>query len=383
MPDRLYLDHNATSPLRPAVREAMVAVMDGARNPSSTHAEGRAGKKILEDARATLSDVLRAPKEGIVFTAGGTEAINMALSGLVRGPARIRRLIVSSVEHDAVTATARALKEEIGIKVERLPVTGDGVLDLQAAERRLADYDVETEGPFLVAVMLANNETGVIQPVGELGPMIWPKGGHLFVDAVQGFGKLAIDFGALGADLLAIGAHKVGGPTGAGALVLKPGIGLPPLLHGGGQELSRRAGTENLVAIAGLAKAAELARPDEYARLAVIRDRIEGGLPERVTVWGRAAPRLPNTSCFSAPGFASETQVMAMDLGGIAVSAGSACSSGKVRKSGVVEAMGGTAAESGTTLRVSLGWTNDEKDADRFLEVWNREYGRITGRTAA
>lgn len=383
MPERLYLDHNATSPLRPDVRDAMLAAMEGAHNPSSTHAEGRAAKKILEDARGVIAETVNAPKEGVIFTSGGTEAVNMALYGLVNGPAKVRRLFISAIEHDAVKAAARGLAETAGVTVEEVPVTREGVIDLEQLKGRLETYDPEAEGPFMLACMLANNETGVIQPVGKLGPMVWPKGGYVFVDAVQGFGKLTVDFAMAGADLMALGAHKVGGPVGVGALLVKPGLALAPLLRGGGQELNRRAGTENIAAIAGFAKAAELARPEAYEELTMIRDRIEQGLPQSVTIWGQGAHRLPNTLCFSAPGFKSETQVMVMDLAGAAVSAGSACSSGKVRKSGVLEAMGANEDEASTALRVSLGWTNEEADAEHFLRLWTKEFERIARRPAA
>ncbi|WP_370338822.1 cysteine desulfurase family protein [Parvularcula marina] len=383
MPDRLYLDHNATSPLRPGVRDALIAVMKGAHNPSSTHSEGRAAKKILEDARGVIAETVRAPKEGVIFTGGGTEAINMALHGAVHGPMKVRRLMVSAIEHDAVKAAAEGLADTAGVTVETVPVTRDGVIDLEWLADRLAGYDQVTEGAFLLAVMLANNETGVIQPVGKLGPLAWPKGGHVFVDAVQGFGKLPLDFGQMGVDMMSLGAHKVGGPAGVGALVIKPGLALAPYLRGGGQELSRRAGTENLIAIAGFSHAAKLARPEEYAELAMIRDRIESGLPDGVIIWGQNAPRLPNTSCFSAPGFRSETQVMVMDLGGIAISAGSACSSGKVRQSGVLGAMGASEEEANSAIRVSLGWTSTMADADMFLRLWKNEFQRIAERNVA
>ncbi|WOI54611.1 cysteine desulfurase family protein [Parvularcula sp. LCG005] len=382
MPERLYLDHNATSPLRPKVRDAMLAALDGAHNPSSVHAEGRAAKRLLEDARATLSEVLNTPKEGVIFTSGGTEADNLALTGMVRGPARIRRLMISGVEHDAVKATAKALSEQ-GVTVETVPVTRSGVVDVDWLDRRLSGYDVETEGNFLLCVMLANNETGVIQPVEKLGPMVWPRGGYLFVDAVQGFGKLDVDFTAMGADLMAIGAHKVGGPVGVGALIVKTGLAFEPLLRGGGQELYRRAGTENIAAVSGFAACARDASPTDYKALAVMRDEIAASLPPGIVVWGKEASRLGNTLCFSAPGFASETQVMVMDLNGIAVSAGSACSSGKVRSSGVLQAMGANASEAGCALRISLGWNTPADAPSRFVGAWTKEQNRIAANSAA
>lgn len=383
MPDRLYLDHNATSPLRPAVRDAMMAAIDGAHNPSSVHTEGRAAKSLLEKARGTLSAALSVPVEGIVLTASGTEADNLALHGLVHGTAKVRRLFVAATEHDAMIAAAAGLAETAGVAVETLPVTQDGIIDLVWLEQRLASYDPDTDGPFAVVAMLANNETGVINPVASFGPLVWPKGGYVVVDAVQGFGKLPVDFSASGADLMTIGAHKVGGPVGVGALLLKPGIGLAPHLRGGGQESFRRAGTENIPAIIGLAETAVAARTDQYAALAKIRDAMEAGLPSEVTIWGQGADRLPNTLCFSAPGFAAETQVMVLDLGGIAISSGSACSSGKVRRSHVLAAMGASERDASSAIRVSLGWDTPADAAERFLSVWKREYQRIASRSAA
>ena len=382
MPDRLYLDHNATSPLRPVVRDAMLEAMEGAHNPSSVHAEGRAAKARLELARSVLSDVLSAPKEGIVFTASGTEADNAALYGMVHGPAAVRRLFISAIEHDAVHAAAEALGAT-GIAIESIPVTPNGVIDLAWLEERMSAYDVTVDGPFLVCVMLANNETGVIQPIEALGPLVWPKGGYVFVDAIQGFGKCDIDFTASGADLMATGAHKVGGPVGVGALLTKPGIAIAPLLRGGGQELNRRAGTENLPAIVGFAKTAEEARATDYAGLKPLRDEIASGLPKGTMIWGESAARLPNTISFSAPGFAAETQVMVMDLGGVAISSGSACSSGKVRKSHVLAAMGADENQASTAIRVSLGWDTPADAAQRFLSVWTKEFDRIAQRAVA
>lgn len=382
MPDRLYLDHNATSPLRPEVRDAMLEAMDGAHNPSSVHQEGRAAKALLEKARNTVSQVLSVPKEGIIFTSGGTEADNLALSGMVHGPKQLKRFFISAIEHDAVTKMAQALSER-GVAVETIPVDVKGVIKLDWLEQRLAEYDPDTDGAFLVCVMLANNETGVIQPVQQLGSHVWPKGGFVFVDAVQGVGKLAIDFDAIGADLMSIGAHKIGGPVGVGALVMKPGIPLAPLQLGGGQETYRRAGTENIASIIGLVKTLEVASPTEYADLAAIRDEIEQGLPQSIKIWGRDAKRLPNTSNFSAPGFKSETQVMVMDLAGIAISSGSACSSGKVRKSAVLTAMGATEEEANSAIRISLGWNTPADSAQRFLSAWQKEFDRISSRNAA
>ncbi|MEM9422851.1 MAG: cysteine desulfurase family protein [Pseudomonadota bacterium] len=382
MRDRFYLDHNATSPLRPVVRQAMLSAMDGAHNPSSIHREGRAAKHLLEDARSILASRLSVPKEGVIFTAGGTEANNLALYGLVRGPSAVRHLFIGATEHDAMSATALALVSE-GVTVETVPVTTAGVLDIDWLAERLATYDAAEHGAFAVVAMLANNETGVIHPISKLGPIVWPKGGFVVVDAVQGLGKLPINFDNLGADLLTIGAHKVGGPVGVGALLMKPGISLAPHLTGGGQEQYRRAGTENIPGIIGLAKVVEIVDPSEYSALAALRDELEAALPETVSIWGKDAPRLPNTSCFSAPQFAAETQTMVMDLAGFAISAGSACSSGKVRRSGVVKAMGGSDEAASSAIRVSLGWDTKPEAITGFLTAWIKEFDRIRARSAA
>ncbi|MEM9988012.1 MAG: cysteine desulfurase family protein [Pseudomonadota bacterium] len=382
MPDRLYLDHNATSPLRPQVRDAMLDVMEGAHNPSSVHGEGRAAKHLLETSRQTFADAVGAPKEGVIFTSGGTEADNLALNGMVHGPSNIRHLMVSAIEHDAVRVPVEALQAQ-GVTREVVPVTSDGIIDIAWLEERLSTYDVSTEGAFLLCVMLANNETGVIQPIDQLGPMVWPKGGYLFVDAVQGFGKLPLDFNQSGSDLMALGAHKVGGPIGVGALLTKPGLPITPQLRGGGQELYRRAGTENLPAIVGFAKTAEVAQPEDYAALADWRDALEVGLPPDVTIWAKDAPRLGNTSCFSAPGFSAETQVMVMDLAGMAVSAGSACSSGKVRQSTVLQAMGASEEDAKSAIRISFGWDTPKEASAKFLQSWTKEFERIAAQNAA
>lgn len=382
MAKRLYLDHNATSPMRPEVRDLMVAAMAGPHNASSVHSEGRKAKAMLERARKDMADRLHAPLEGVVFTGSGTEADNLAVQGLVHGPAKVRTLFISAMEHDAIKAAATSLART-GVRVETLPVTGDGIIDLAWLEERLHAFDPDTDGSFAVYAMLANNETGVINPVGEIGPLVWPRGGYVVVDAVQGIGKLPLDFDGSGADVMTIAAHKIGGPVGVGALLMKPGLGLEPLLRGGGQEKNRRAGTENIPAILGFAKTIALADPSDYASLSELRDAIEAGLPAGVRIWGQGADRLPNTLCFSAPGFSSETQVMVMDLAGFAVSAGSACSSGKVKPSSTLSAMGASEAEAKSAVRVSLGWDTPQHAAKEFLACWCTEYNRIKEKDCA
>ncbi|MEM9839004.1 MAG: cysteine desulfurase family protein [Pseudomonadota bacterium] len=378
MTDRLYLDHNATSPLRPVCREAMLDAMSAPRNGSSVHAEGRAAKQIVERARKALAASISAPPQSVVFCSGGTEADHTGVLGIVRGGPKVRRIFVSAVEHPAVIAAA----QQADVPVETVPVTTEGLLDLAWLEDRLHTYDAEIEGPFLLCVMLANNETGVVQPVAEAAAMARRAGGYTLVDAVQALFKVDIDFSTLGADMLVVSAHKAGGPVGIGALVATPGVGFAPLLGGGGQEENRRAGTHNIAAIAGFGALAKEASVSDYTRLEAIRTQIEAGFPEGVSVHGQSASRLPNTTALSAPGFGSEAQVMAMDLAGIAVSAGAACSSGKVKRSSVLTAMGADDDHAASMLRVSLGWDTPGNACERFLAAWNSAYERILSRAA-
>ncbi|NNU17676.1 cysteine desulfurase [Parvularcula sp. ZS-1/3] len=375
---RLYLDHNATSPLRPQCRDAMLDAMSAPRNASSVHAEGRAAKQLVERARKSLSDAISCPPTSVVFTSGGTESDHTGILGFTRGGPKVERIFLSATEHPAVPAAAA----KSGLPVEIVPVLSDGTLDLCWLDQRLSNYDPQTEGAFLLCVMLANNETGVIHPVKEAAAIARKAGGYTMVDAVQALFKVPLDFSTLGADMLCLSAHKAGGPVGVGALVVTPGLGFEPLLGGGGQEENRRAGTHNIPAIVGFGALAEVAKPSEYEALAAIRDQIEAGLPDGATVHGASAARLPNTTCLTAPGFKSETQVMSMDLGGIAVSAGSACSSGKMKKSSVLGAMGVPEDETATSLRISLGWDTPPDAAERVLATWIPEYKRISSRAA-
>jgi cysteine desulfurase len=375
---RLYLDHNATSPLRPECRDAMLEAMEAPRNASSVHAEGRAAKQIVETARRRLADAVSCPPASVVFTSGGTESDHTGILGFARGGPKVARLFLAATEHPAVPAAA----QKAGLPTEIVPVLEDGTLDLTWLEERLAGYDAGADGPFLLCVMFANNETGVIHPVREAAAIARRAGGYTLVDAVQALFKVDIDFSTLGADMLALSAHKAGGPVGVGALVVTPGLGFEPLLGGGGQEENRRAGTHNVPAIAGFGRLAEVAGPSEYERLVPIRDAIEAGLPEGVRVHGQTAPRLPNTTSLTAPGFRSETQLMSLDLAGIAVSAGSACSSGKIKRSSVLTAMGLPEAEAQTALRISLGWDTPADAAGRFAGAYRSEYQRISSRAA-
>jgi cysteine desulfurase len=367
-----YLDYNATAPIRPEALAVATEAMRAGGNPSSVHAAGRAARSVIETAREQVAALIGAPASTVVFTSGGTEANALAVESAVA--AGSRRLLIGAIEHDCVRATAEA-GEAI---VETWPVDADGLADLDWLEARLQAWSPADGRPF-AALMLANNETGVIQPVVEAAALMRAADGWLHVDAVQAAGKIAVDSRALGADTLAIASHKLGGPTGAGALTFGPRAVLSRRLHGGGQERGRRAGTENLAGIAGFGAAAQAALRDlsELGAQVAWRDAVAEKLAAQagVTVFGQNAPRLANTVCFAAPGFSSELQVMALDLEGVMVSAGSACSSGKVKPSPVLLAMGaGTLA--GCAIRVSGGWASTKADWDRFAEVWLAAHAR-------
>ena len=368
---RTYLDYNATAPLRAEAREALVAALD-IGNPSSVHEEGRKARALVETARADVAALVSAPAETVIFTSGGTEACNLAL-GLRQAPAgEIKRLLVSAIEHSAVLAAA----EESVLPVELLPVTADGVVDMAALDAALQD-----ETPALVCVMLANNETGTIQPIAEIAAKTRAHGSLLFCDAVQAAGKMPIDIFALGVDALSLSGHKLGAPMGIGALVTRPAVVVPPQLLGGGQELGRRAGSENISGIAAFAAAAKAAMRDlnDFANLAKLRDDMEAALlavQPQTEIFGKHADRLANTSCFALGGLNSETLVMALDLAGLAVSAGSACSSGKVSRSHVLAAMGAETHISKGVLRVSLGWQSKREDTEKLVDEWSKLAGR-------
>ena len=376
MPDRVYLDWNATTPLRSGARDAMAAAWDFLGNPSSVHAEGRQARKLVEDSRARVAGAVGALPRNVIFTSGGTEANALALtSGLRRGsglPAD--RLVVSAIEHASVLAGGRFAPTAIAT----VGVTRSGLLDLDRLRAMLAN-----EPPALVSVMLANNETGAVQPVAEAGEIVHAAGGLLHVDAIQAFGKVSFNINEINADLVTLSAHKIGGPKGVGAVVLAEGVlGFEPLLRGGGQELGRRAGTENVAGIAGFGaavKAAMEGRDSDAVRLESLRNRLENGLRATpgVVVFADSVPRLPNTTLFTVPGLKAETAVIGFDLAGIAVSSGSACSSGKVQPSHVLEAMGFGPELAQGAVRLSLGWSTSEADIDRCLEAWRKLEGTL------
>lgn len=359
---RSYLDHNATSTLRPEAKVAMVRAMDCTGNSSSVHGEGRAARKVLDDAREQVARAIGVIAPMVVFTSGGSEANNMALKG-----APVERIIVSAVEHPAVLQAATATGRPVGI----IPVDADGVIELGALEELL-------HGPkALVSVMAANNETGVVQPVADVVRLAQAHGALVHSDAVQVLGKLPLNFGLLSVDFLTLSAHKNGGPVGIGALVVRDGVPVEPLIHGGGQELRRRAGTENLVTIAGFGAVAQ-----SKVNVKALRDRLEAELDGAV-IYGSGVERLPNTTCFAFPGMKAEMLLMAFDLEGVAVSSGSACSSGKVTKSHVLAAMGVKPEISEAAIRVSLGWDTTENDIEHFIAAWRKIRDRHKARAAA
>ncbi|MFB6416841.1 MULTISPECIES: cysteine desulfurase family protein [Bradyrhizobium] len=371
MPTRVYLDWNATTPLRPEARAAMVAAFDLLGNPSSVHAEGREARRLVEEARAELAAAVGALPRNVVFTSAGTEANALALSLGLRGPAGgpVERLLVSAGEHASVLAGGRFPGATIGL----IKVTRSGVVDLEHLKAQLNDGP-----PALVSVMAANNETGALQPIAEAARIVHEAGGLLHVDAIQALGKIPFDIRAVGADLATFSAHKIGGPKGIGALVVAEGIvGLEPVLRGGGQELNRRAGTENVAGIAGFGaavKASLQALREDAEQMATLRIRLENGIRgiAAATIFSDDVERLPNTVLFTAPGLKAETAVIGFDLEGVAVSSGSACSSGKVQPSHVLSAMGYDPVVAQGAVRLSLGWSTEPDDINRALEAWRK-----------
>ncbi len=361
-----YLDWNATAPLRPEAASAIADALALGGNPSSVHRRGRAARQLVERSREQVAARVGGSPEGVIFTSGGTEANHLALLGSGRA-----RVLVSAVEHSSVL---QAVPD-----AERIPVDGDGTVD-PAALAALLDGD---RRPALVSIMLANNETGVLQPAAELAAIAHARGALFHCDAVQALGKIPVSIAELGADFVTLSAHKIGGPTGIGALVVTGGAEIAPLLRGGGQERNRRAGTENLAGIAGFAAAARACDPAEYERVRALRDRLESALPADAVVIASQTLRLPNTSAIAMPGVPAETQIIALDLDGVMVSAGAACSSGKVGPSHVLAAMGVAPELANCTIRVSLGWSTTEADIAHFIDSWTALYRRTRARRAA
>ncbi|WP_337266770.1 cysteine desulfurase family protein [Oryzifoliimicrobium ureilyticus] len=376
---RVYLDWNATSPLHPRARDATTRALDLIGNPNSVHGEGRAARAIVEAARRQVAALVGAQPANIVFTASATEAANMVLTPdfrMGRKTLAIGHLYFSAIEHPAVREGGQFSPQQM----TEIPVTSKGVVDLDGLARLLSSHDRSLGLP-MVAIMAANNETGIVQPVKEAAALVKLHGGLMVVDAVQAAGRLVVDIEDLAVDFLIISAHKIGGPKGAGALVSRGEILMPkPLIHGGGQEKGHRSGTENVAALAGFGAAAEAAREEMSKaghRLHELRARLEDGMRRAapdVIIHGEDTERLPNTTFFSLPGLKSETGQIAFDLEGISVSAGSACSSGKVGESHVLSAMGCDARLG--ALRISLGFSTDAEHIDAALAAFAKIAGR-------
>ena len=365
-----YLDWNATAPLRSEAAAAVTASLARCGNPSSVHRWGRAARQMVERAREAVAALVGGDPDGVVFVSGGTEANHLALFG-----SRRERVLISAIEHSSVLQAVPA--------AECIAVDANGIVDLARLEEQLA----ADPRPALVSVMLANNETGVIEPVAEIAAITHRHGALFHCYAVQAAGKIPVDVASIGADLVSLSAHKLGGPPGTGALIVRGMTELAPTIRGGGQERGRRAGSENLLGIAGFAAAASAAMDSlaDYGRVRQLRDSLEASLvaaaPDAIVI-GAAAPRLPNTSAIALPGVAAETQVIALDLDGVMVSAGAACSSGKVGPSHVLQAMGAGPEIAGCTIRISLGWSTTEAAIDHFLTAWTAMYRRVSGGAA-
>ncbi|HEY1745959.1 MAG TPA: cysteine desulfurase family protein [Xanthobacteraceae bacterium] len=380
MVQRTYLDWNATAPLREEARRVFADALEVVGNPSSVHAEGRVARRLVEQARVQVAELVGAEPSNVIFTSGGTEANALALGPLIETAAEKKprdALLISSIEHPSVRTGGRFAASAI----TEIPVDPDGQLKLAA----LADALAKISRP-LVSVMLANNETGVIEPIAEAAALVHAARGVLHVDAAQAAGRIACDINALGADLITLSAHKIGGPKGVGALIRsRDDIHFPdPLIRGGGQERGARAGTENVPGIAAFGAAAAAMRAkfaEETARMLPLREKLEQGLraiaPETV-IFGAEAPRLPNTTLFAVPDVKAETAIIGLDLEGVAVSSGAACSSGKIQTSHVLAAMGCARSLTHAALRVSLGWSTTEADVERFQNAWRKVYGALS-----
>lgn len=367
MNQRAYFDHNATSPLRPEVREAVAAALLLQGNPSSVHAEGRAARAAVEQARAKVAALVGARPEDVIFTSGGTEANALALAAPAGEDSW--HCYLSAIEHPSVLAGGRFHPETTTL----IPVSPDGVADLAVLAEELEKHKPGGWRP-LVSLMAANNETGAIQPVADAAQIVHEAGGVLHSDAVQSAGRMPLDIRALGADVVTLSAHKIGGPKGVGALVLAEGAGVEPLIKGGGQERRRRAGTENVPGIVGFGVAAELAAAElsRMNEIADLRDALEEGvrgLAAGAVIFSDRVPRLPNTSAIAIPGVKAETMVIGLDLAGVAVSAGSACSSGKVEASHVLAAMGVAPELAQAAIRISLGFGTGNTDIQYCLSA--------------
>ncbi len=369
----IYMDCNATMPIRPQVIDTMMAVLQEPGNPSSIHQDGRRARRHIEDARHAVASLIHTNPAYVFFTGGATESNNIVLRSYDD-----KRILVSAIEHPSVL--------DVNRDAEKIPVCTNGVVDMQALEKMLLDG----QAPALVSIMLVNNETGIIQPVADIVRLIRKICPMTLVhtDAVQAAGRIAIDFSALQVDFLSLSAHKMGGPQGVGALVMAPGAKIHKLTRGGGQEKRQRPGTENVAGIAGFGAAATIAATEleQFQTLSILRDDLEARLlaiEPRLKIIGRDSPRVSNTTQLALPGIAAETQLMALDLAGISVSSGSACSSGTVKLSHVLDAMKMAPNDAKGALRVSLGWHSTKEDIDAFVAAWDQMHRRIKDKIAA
>ncbi|MAL08390.1 MAG: aminotransferase [Maricaulis sp.] len=375
----VYLDHNATSPIRPEARDAMLKAMAVGGNPSSVHGAGRCARTLFENARQTIARAIGARSQDVTFTSGGTESNNLAIAAAQTCP-DVKRIIVSVLEHDAAFMGAQAT----GLPIEVIPALPSGVIDLQWLRDRLAGWNRAADGRPFVCLQAVTSETGVIQPVDEAGAMIRAADGLLLVDAVQTLGKTGFHFGRSGAHYASISGHKVGGPQGTGALIVSCDSPCDLPRRGGGQEKGRRSGTENVPGACGFAAAIEAALRDEaqYSALSVLRDKAENAIRAsalHAIVIGGDAPRTPNCLAIAIPGWDGGMQVIALDLAGVCISAGSACSSGKSTAPRPWTAIVGEDLAR-CAIRVSLGWNTTEADIDHFINAWTREYARVAPR---
>ncbi len=357
---KVYLDHNATTPMRPEIRDLIIQIMENVGNASSVHGYGREAHKYVEDARTQVADLCHVESSQVTFTSGATESINTVLHAY-----RNKRVLTSAIEHPAVLESAP--------HADRIPVTKNGVVDMNAYETLLN----EGEPPALICLMLVNSETGVIQPIAEAAKLAHDKGALVFVDAVQGAGRIDLNMHKLGADYLALSAHKMAGPQGVGALIAKKGIEAPKFMLGGGQEKNCRGGTYNTAGIAGMGLAAQIAKDNiaHYQEITKMRDDMETRMhifSNKLTIYGENAQRVGNTSNVGLQGMPAQTQLMSLDLDGIAVSSGSACSSGSFKPSHVLKAMSANEEEAKSALRISLGWNTTSADIDAFLESYEK-----------
>ncbi len=352
----IYLDYNASTPLRPQAKDAMAEVLEWTGNPSSPHGAGRRLRAVIDEARKTISDFTGAQR--VVFTSGGTEANAFVLNHFAKGP-----LLVSSLEHDSM------LKNAVNPYI--VPSTKEGVIDLNALDKQLTSFT----SPGLLSMMLVNNETGIIQPVQEAARLARSRGWRVHTDGIQAIGHVPLSLETLGVDFMTLSAHKCGGPIGIGALVMREETHLNPLIRGGGQEYGMRSGTLSAPLAAGFGMALRASLKDDLTALATFQQQIEENLPDAI-IYGKQAPRVANTVCLGMPGVPIELQLMAFDLKGIAVGAGAACSSGTMKPSHVLVAMGCSQQEAQSALRVSMGWNTKGSDIDAFIKGWKEIYAK-------